>query len=408
MSDTDMSGTSTPQDSFVLLKASQAALQAGDPHRAEPLAVQFLAHKPGNVEGLVTLAHARRECGQFEAALRIYQAILAERPQHVGAEAGMAATLFAMERWAEAWEAFDVRFRMMDDPPKVTKRGPDGAPVDVPMWTGGPVPRRLLVMAEQGLGDTLQFARFLPDLARAGCDVHFVVEPKLMRLLRTQDCPITYRARGVPGQVDGITAWVPLMGLARALGTAPADYIRKGGYLKADPARMRHWASRLPQGGYRIGIAWQGNPDPRIDKGRSMPLAALEPLAHLAGVQLVSLQKGAGEEQIAQVPFGARITRLDGLDEGPDAFLDTAAVMAHLDCVVTVDTALAHLAGALDVPGFILLKACGADWRWMARPHDNIWYGRTQLVRQARFGDWDDVVRRLCGVVEQRMKGRKA
>ncbi len=166
-------------------------------------------------------------------------------------------------------------------------------------------------------------------------------------------------------------------------------------YLAAETERSERWKSRLPQDKVCIGIAWQGNPGYPEDHLRSIPLAAFEPLAKLAGVQLVNLQLGLGSEQIEVLK-----ERVPLLDLGPEfdadgAFLDTAAVMMSLDLVVSADTSIAHLAGALARPVWVALPL-GSDWRWLRDRDDSPWYPTARLFRQEQAGDWGDVFARMA------------
>jgi hypothetical protein len=168
-------------------------------------------------------------------------------------------------------------------------------------------------------------------------------------------------------------------------------------YLFAEPDRVAAWKHRIGGTGFRIGIAWQGFSGRHEDKGRSVPLPLYRVLAQHPGVLLVSLQKGGGEEQIAAAGFP--IETLDGLDAGPDAFVDTAAVMMNLDLIVTSDTSIAHLAGALGRPVWVALRRV-PDWRWMLDRGDSPWYPSMRLFRQQDDGDWapvfDAMVRELA------------
>ena len=168
-------------------------------------------------------------------------------------------------------------------------------------------------------------------------------------------------------------------------------------YLAADPDRTARWAARLRRdGSFKVGIAWQGNPKAPGDKGRSIPLAAFAPLGRVPGVTFVSLQKHDGVEQLADLPGGMTVETLgNDFDAGPDAFLDTAAVMMALDLVISSDTAMAHLAGALARPVWIPLKQV-PDWRWMARRENTPWYPTVRLFRQCRRDDWDEVFARMA------------
>src|SRR6202020_2923773 len=151
------------------------------------------------------------------------------------------------------------------------------------------------------------------------------------------------------------------------------------------------WVKRIGAEGFKIGVVWKGNADPEADRARSMPLTALAPLAEIAGVRLISLQKGAGEEQLSSLPPALRVETLGtDFDAGADAFVDTAAAMTCLDLIITCDTSIAHLAGALAVPVWVALKS-DAEWRWMTERADSPWYPTMRLFRQTRRGVWADV-----------------
>jgi hypothetical protein len=181
-------------------------------------------------------------------------------------------------------------------------------------------------------------------------------------------------------------------------------------YLVAEPALRDMWARRIGAEGFKIGVVWQGNADPEADRARSMPLAALAPLAEIAGVRLISLQKGAGEEQLSKLPSSMKVETLGAdFDAGADAFVDTAAAMTCLDLVVTCDTSIAHLAGALALPVWVALKS-DAEWRWLTRRADSPWYPTMRLFRQSRRGVWRDVfesmARELAKLSERRAAPR--
>lgn len=338
---------------------------------------------------LVRLANDWRETGRFREAQEIYARILAERPGDVYAAIGKMRTHFYLEEWDKAWPALDIRFRFMDNPPSVSARNAAGEVIEKPRWTGGPAPRSLLVLDEQGMGDTIQFMRFLPQLVAGGTAVTFVTHRRLFSLIRTLGVPMELRAMDVGGSVSGIDAWTPLLNLPGAMGLKSPDLGMASPYIHAEPARTERWRAWLGREGFRIGIAWQGNPKAPVDAGRSAPLAALAPLATLPGTRLISLQHGAGADQIAAVPFGARIeTPGPDFDAGPDAFLDTAALIMSLDLVVTVDSAVAHVAAALGRPVILALQERDADWRWIPGDRTTRWYPSMTMIRQDRHGDW--------------------
>eukprot|EP01035_Chromulina_nebulosa_P057013 gene57013-78127_t len=174
-----------------------------------------------------------------------------------------------------------------------------------------------------------------------------------------------------------------MMSMPLLTGMRPETIPAYESYMTADPVRVARWAEWLAERpGFRVGIVWQGNPDPKVDKGRSYPLVALEPLAKIPGVRLIALQKGKGEEQIEALAGRFPVERPGAdFDAGSEAFADTAAMMMNLDLVVTSDTAVAHLAGALGRPCWVVLKA-HPEWRWQQGRSDSPWYPRTRLFRR--------------------------
>ena len=258
-------------------------------------------------------------------------------------------------------------------------------------------------MDEQGLGDTINFCRFLKPLVDRGVDVTFVTHKILFDLLRTMDLPITLKPSNEPGSVEGVGGWAPLLHLPRSLAIDPARYSESVPYIKADPVRVEAWRKKLPERSFKIGIAWAGNPDSPAEKGRSIPLEFFAPLADIPDVSLVVLQKGKGLDELSTVSFRDRLIQLgEEFDEGGQAFLDSAAVMISLDLIVTVDTSIAHVAGALGRPLHILLRK-EPDWRWLAREHDTVWYPSATLFRQDTAGDWTKPIERVRQAIMDRI-----
>ena len=195
---------------------------------------------------------------------------------------------------------------------------------------------------------------------------------------------------------------LPLISLPHILELNPETMLGTVPYLFAEPARIEGWAKKVPAGGFRIGIVWQGNPI-ALGDGRSFPLAAVAPLCRIPGLKLISLQKGYGTEQLANLPPGMKVERLGAdFDSGPDAFLDSAAVMMNLDLVISCDTASAHLAGALGCPLWIVLRYL-PDWRWMMDREDTPWYPTARIFRQTRHDDWDEVFERIASELASKL-----
>jgi hypothetical protein len=183
---------------------------------------------------------------------------------------------------------------------------------------------------------------------------------------------------------------VPLMSLPHAFRTDHATIPCPVPYLHAAPERIARWGERIGADGFRIGICWQGRPG-NIDLGRSFPVTRFAGIARLPGVRLICLQKGEALAQLAELPDGMQVERAgEDFDAGPDAFLDAAAVMKHCDLVISSDTAIAHLAGALGVPIWVALRS-SPEWRWMLGTQHSPWYPGMRLFRQASRGDWGPV-----------------
>lgn len=281
-------------------------------------------------------------------------------------------------------------------------------PFTMPLWDGrGFEGRTLLIHGEQGLGDHIQFARFLPMVVRRGGQVILEVREPLIALLSTVDFggPVRFVAQGAPVPDHDIQA--PMMSLPYLLGITLDTLPAAVPYLKAEGARVERWRARTSEGrGLLVGLAWQGNPRARADRGRSPPLSDLAPILKLRGIRFIALQKEHGLDQLADCPQRGRIALPgDGFDAGPDAFLDTAALMTLCDAVITSDTAIAHLAGALGRPTLLMLKQA-ADWRWMTDRDDSPWYPTMRLFRQRRRGDWTGVAEAIAVELAARVGGR--
>ena len=259
-----------------------------------------------------------------------------------------------------------------------------------PVWLGAETlaGKTILVHWEQGLGDTLQFCRYVGLLEQAGAKVLFAPQKSLRRLMRSLSATVEIVDEADPALAFDVHC--PLLSLPLAFKTDLASIPGKSPYLGVEDGLVERWRERIGSHGFKIGICWQGATS-KIDAGRSFPLAALYPIARLAGVRLISLHKGAGEAQLQSLPEGMTVETLGAdFDAGPDAFLDSAAVMKNLDLVISSDTAIAHLAGALAVPVWIALKHV-PDWRWMLDRADSPWYPTARLFRQRVRDDWSDV-----------------
>jgi hypothetical protein len=236
-------------------------------------------------------------------------------------------------------------------------------------------------------------------LQQAGARVLFSPQKKLNRLMRSMGDGIA-----LAGENDAFDYHIPAMSLPMLFQTTLDTIPAQVPYLFADAALVEKWRARIGDEGFKIGICWQGNSVHQIVDRRCCPIACFAPLSRLAGVRLISLHKGDGEGQLSALPAGMTVTHFDDLDAGPDAFADTAAVMQCMDLVITIDTSVAHLAGALGVRSWTLLQHI-ADWRWLLDRADSPWYPAMRLFRQKTDGDWtglfDDVETALAGLLKE-------
>jgi tetratricopeptide (TPR) repeat protein len=248
--------------------------------------------------------------------------------------------------------------------------------------------KTLFVHADQALGDTIQFCRYAQLAAQRGAQVMLAVQPQLRELLTGLGPTIRIVACGE--QPEACDFRCALMSLPLAFGTTLAGIPAGVPYLSAEPLRAVRWRRQLGEAGFKVGIVWQGSRN-RIDIGRSVPLEMFARLGTIPGVRLISLQKGAAQEQLRAASEDLRVEVLgEEFDAGPQAFLDSAAVMTHLDLIITCDTALAHLAGALGRPTWIAVKHV-PEWRWLLERTDCPWYPSVRLFRQSCRGDWEGV-----------------
>ncbi len=366
-----------------------------------------LRTQPGHADALANLGSALADLGRGEdarSALERSNAAGGDRPESLMA-IGM--TLLAEGRFDEGLATYEHRLN-------AARLGIGGAEPPLPRWTGDNLAgRSILILCEQGFGDAIQFIRYATELKRRGAGRVVVgCRARLAALLASADGVDAVIPEG--GSIAGVDVIAYAMSLPHLLGTRLETIPAAVPYLHPEPARATRWAEQLAiRNGFRIGINWQGNPDPAVDRGRSVPLAALEPLARIPGVRLIAIQKGAGTEQIAALAGRFELETLGPeFDEGPHAFLDTAAVMASLDLVISTDTAALHLAGALRRPTFALLKA-HPEWRWQKEGAASPWYPSMRLFRQRvdeaedASAPWRGAVERLCEAVAGLVAGNR-
>jgi FkbM family methyltransferase len=355
-----------------------------------------LACDPKLVEAASNLGAVLAALGQFDAAKRAYDRAVELRPDHADSRWNRSLLALLQGDFERGWAEYEYRWQLKSFQVRDCPQ---------PVWDGSSLEgKTILITAEQGLGDAIQFMRYAPLLRRRGARVIAEVHRPLRRLTKT--CPGIDRVVVMGDAPPDFDCYAPMLSLPRMfrtnLETVPADVP----YLTPDEKSVEQWREELAAlPGFKVGIAWKGNPGNVLDRVRSVPLAMFEPLAKVPGVTLISLQKGVGSEQIREmadrfpvVDFGARV------DETSGPFVDTSAMMKSLDLVIACDSALAHLAGALAAPLWIPLPRT-PDWRWLLDRDDSPWYPTARLFRQVEPGDWTSVFQRmaeeLAALIEQ-------
>jgi tetratricopeptide (TPR) repeat protein len=342
---------------------------------------------PRFAEFLINRALALQELNRLDEALASYDKAISLKPDFADGFRNRALCRLLTSRCKEGWIDYEWRWESKDFPSK----RPD---IKLPTWQGEDLlGRHLLVFSEQGLGDAIQFARYLPLLAERKARITFLAPAKLARLLRPSMKPVEIVS--TLNNVQGIDFQVALMSLPHRFNTDLPSIPNKAPYLKAEPELEVRWKDRIGAHGFKIGIAWQGNPGAKIDEGRSIPLELFVPLSRLSGVRLISLQKHVGLDQLANLPKDIEIETLgDDFDSGPDAFIDTAAAMNSLDLIISADTSIVHLAGALARPAWVALRHV-PNWRWFLDRQDSPWYPTLRLFRQPQRDDWMSVFAKI-------------
>lgn len=337
-----------------------------------------IALHPAYADAFCNRGNVLYEFRRFDEAFACYDRALALRPDFAGALCNKGMCKLLLGDFAEGWPLYEWRpardaFGRRPTPRWKRREDLEG--------------RTLLVQAEQGLGDTIQFCRYVRVAREKGARVILAAPDGLVRLLAPLGSDVSIIPRSATPPAFDVQ--VELLSLPLAFGTDAGNIPARVPYLFAEPDRIARWNARMGNHGFKVGICWQGNKDSPTDVGRSIPLSHFERFGEIAGVRLISLQKHHGVDQLAHLPARMTVETLgEDFDAGPDAFLDTAAVMENLDLVITSDTAIAHLAGALGRPVWSALKYV-PDWRWQLGRADSPWYPTMRLFRQAARGDWD-------------------
>jgi tetratricopeptide (TPR) repeat protein/glycosyltransferase involved in cell wall biosynthesis len=349
---------------------------------------QAIALRPGYADGYNSWGSALKRLNRLHESLERYNQAIALDADHVDAHCGRAAVWLKLGQWTEGWDEYEWRWRHSDCPPR---------PMPQPLWDGRALGGTLVLYTEQGLGDAIQMLRYVPQVA-ALCDRLWIEchQPGLTRLIRhlATQCPGTVEVFDLGAVPDGANAQAPFMSLPRLLGTTLDTLPAPCPYLSVPPGvQMALPHAQLPQP--KIGLVWTANRLSKTGDQRSCPLDLWAPLLTLPGFTFYSLQKEVDAADRASLdPAGV----IDLGSQFAD-LADTAGAIAQLDLVITVDTVVAHLAGALGKPTWILLP-WASDWRWLCDREDSPWYPTVRLFRQAQPQAWAPVIDRICQALQ--------
>jgi tetratricopeptide (TPR) repeat protein len=365
---------------------SIALLREGQFEEAEKQGREALRLKPGFADAYNNLGSILLRQRKWDEALAHYNKAMSLKEPFPEAHWNRSLLWLLLGNFEEGWPEYEWRWTQ----PGFTRRH-----VHKPQWDGSDLGGRTIVLySEQGMGDTIQFIRYAPLVKERGGKVIVECHPPLV--------PLLTGVRGIDQLLPDGAALpefelrAPLLSLPAIFHTTLKTVPATIPYLEPDAKLVERWRRELePLKGFKIGIAWQGTPAFRYDRQRSIPLAWFAPLAGVVGVHLISLQKGPGADQLPGLQGRFPVVDLGGrLDDASGPFMDTAAIMKNLDLVISSDTAIPHLAGALGVPVWVAL-ALVPDWRWLLEREDCPWYPTMRLFRQSRLDEWEDVFARL-------------
>jgi hypothetical protein len=372
-----------PRNGLYLRNISEMYRVVGRLDDALAAARRAVALQPGDAAALHNQAVIHHERGEIEHGLACSRRAVSLRPDMAGAHFAIAEAQLLRGEYAEGWEEYEWRFRMPGVPPLMPAPLQQGRA----QWGGGSLGAgRLLLIGDQGFGDVIQFSRYIPWVLAKGHATMLATSNEMAPVMRRMFPELLIATNWA--ECTSFAAYCPLSGLPRLHGTR-TDTIPPPVPIPIDPARAAMWRTKLdiaiPAGLRRVGIVWAGRPTHRNDRNRTMALATLAaPLAEVPGIALVSLQKGDPSAEVAS--YSGRAMLVDAARDITD-YEDTVAAIAALDLVVTVDTSVAHIAGAMGRLAWVLLPFT-CDWRWLQERADSPWYPSLRLFRQQAPARW--------------------
>lgn len=386
-----------PESPAIWFCLGQALLKRKAYGEAEPYLRRAHGRMPESVDILLALGSALVALDNVPEAFICCRKMLALEPENAVATYNMAYLQLRSGDFAAGFSNFEARLA-------VEKFRIDTRRYSQPRWDGSALDgKSILVFGEQGMGDVLQFCRYIPLLAERGAHVVLEVDPPLVQLLtRLPGVAHVVAKSKTPPLTD---CYVQLLSLPHLCGTTRETVPKQIPYIGTDNEKCAYWQQLVAdETKLRVGIVWRGNPDNPVDQERSCSLAAFLPLANVSGVRFYSLQVGAGRDEISASAFGRQL--VDYCDQ-LKSFDDTAALIANLDLIIGVDTATIHLAGALGKPTWVVLPHI-YDWRWLAGESSSPWYPSVMVFWQKQAGDWDEVMGRVALALEKLLDGKES
>ena len=381
-----------PDDADAHSNLGNTLLHQGKPEEAAACCLRALELKADHAVAHNNLGNVMQALGKPDQAIHCYRMALKFSPHYPEPHYNQSLLMLQRGDFEQGVPEYEWRWQCQDYARAALKGTP---------WDGSTFGGRVLLHTDQGVGDALQFVRYAPLVKQRAGKVLLRCAEKLI--------PLFSRCRGIDAVISTkavlpeCEAELHLSSLPHAFQTTLETVPREVPYLFADSQLVEQWRARLPTDAFKVGIAWQGNPQFKLDSLRSIPLTEFRPLGEVGGVRLISLQKGFGVEQLASIKGDFDVLEHgDELDEAAGAFMDTAAIMMNLDLVVTSDTSIAHLAGGLGVPVWVALSSV-PEWRWLLNRSDSPWYPTMRLFRQSVHGDWRSVFEQMQKELRDRM-----
>lgn len=390
-----------PHDTNIMLELANTLNMAHHTHEALDLYYKMLTLMPQSTSVLYNIAYTLKKLNRVDEALPFYEKVLALDPHHTEAHFGLGLAHLGTGNFAQGWEEYEWRW----------KRDTQGGPrvLSKPLWDGSSLDNKtILLHAEQGLGDTLQFIRYAHLLKSLyAVKIIFATQDPLIPLMKL--CPYLDHVTSLYAKVPFHDVQAPLLSMPYIMKTRIDSIPHTIPYLYADERLVRLWEEKLNTGNFKIGICWQGNSNYSTHflrtavAAKSVQLQEFMPLLTMKNITVYNLQKSTGEEQAQSIKSCPCFVSFDKtFDEVHGRFMDTAAVIKNLDLMITVDTSIAHLAGGLGVPTWVLLPE-PADWRWMIERTDTPWYPTMRLFRQPKAGDWKSVIQKIIDELRKLM-----